>query len=292
MSKNFMKKCLVLIITLTMISLVFGSIGYAADKQIVDILTENNIPHRLDCNIINITVQEAWDLLTNTSNGIQIPIDVRYTSEWNDGYIDTPYPECPIWYTLDLLKNETGLQNFIDIFADEEVVLYCKGGYRSLVGSYILCYSNFTGTIYNMLGGITAWEAAGIPIRNNTKPTDPTIEGPSNGTINKPYDYTFSTTDLERDVVYFWVEWSNNSYDNEWYGPYASGEEVILTHTWDEKGIHTIKAKVKDFYGAESNWTELEVNMPRNKVFNYCLLERLFERFINAFPITRYILGL
>jgi rhodanese-related sulfurtransferase len=290
MRKNFMKKSLVLIIALALISLVFGSIGYAADKRVVNVIAENNLPKRLNCNIINITVQVAWELLTNSSNGIHIPIDVRYISEWNDGYIDTPYPECPIWYTLDLLKNETGLQDFIDIFTGEEVVLYCKGGYRSLVGSNILCNSNFSGTIYNMLGGITAWEVAGLPMRNNTKPTNATIDGPLQGIVNKPHEYTFSTSDIENDIVYFWVEWSGNSSDNEWYGPYASSEEVTLTHIWDKKGAYTIKAKVKDFYGAESNWTELEVNMPRNKVFNCNLLERLFEWFPNTFPIIRYLL--
>jgi rhodanese-related sulfurtransferase len=290
MRKKFIKKCLVLIITLALISLVFSSIGYAADKRVVDVLAENNIPKRLNCNIINITVQEAWDLLTNSSNGIQVPIDVRYTSEWNDGYIDTPYPECPIWYTLDLFKNETGLQDFIDIFAGAEVILYCKGGYRSLVGANILCNSNFTGTIYNMLGGITAWNTAGLPIRNNTPPANPLINGPSSGKAGIAYDFNFSTTDAEGDAVYYWILWGDGCPAVEWIGLYESGEIVTLNHTFT-KGTYTISVQAKDFYGNESEWTEHEVNMPRNKVFNFFLLDELFERFQNLFPILRLLIG-
>ena len=31
---------------------------------------------------IDITVEEAWEMLNDTSNGIQYPIDVRSDSEW------------------------------------------------------------------------------------------------------------------------------------------------------------------------------------------------------------------
>ncbi len=52
--------------------------------------------------------------------------------------------------------------------------------------------------------------------------------------------------------------------------------------------------KSKDIHGAESDWGTLEVSMPKNKAFdlNFNLLSWLFERFPNAFPILRYMLGL
>jgi len=55
-----------------------------------------------------------------------------------------------------------------------------------------------------------------------------------------------------------------------------------------------IKAKAEDIYGLESDWGTLEVTMPKSKTihFNFNLLSRLFERFPNAFPILRYMLGL
>jgi len=51
-------------------------------------------------------------------------------------------------------------------------------------------------------------------------------------------------------------------------GPYNSGEEVILSHTWDKNGTYIIRAIAKDVYGFESNWITLTVTMPKNKVID------------------------
>ena len=134
---------------------------------------------------VNITNHEAWDLLTDTNNGIQIPIDVRRESEWNTGYIDTPWPESPIWYTKDLFQNETWLQWFLDTYAGEEIVLYCAGGYRSYLTCLILCDAGFTGTIYNMLGGIVEWKPAGYPLDYyESEPAPVPTEGNVTGTVS------------------------------------------------------------------------------------------------------------
>jgi len=108
--------------------------------------------------ILNITVEDVRDLCKDTANGIQMPIDVRYDYEWYSGFIDTPFPECPVWYPKPDLETKEGLEEFLRRFEGNEVVLYCKGGYRSLLSSYILMGNEFNGTIYNMLGGITAWQ--------------------------------------------------------------------------------------------------------------------------------------
>lgn len=80
----------------------------------------------------------------------------------------------------------------------------------------------------------------------------------------------------------------------EWIGSYESDEEFTLDHTWDEQGEYTIKAKVRDVHGVESDWAAYVVTMPKNKAFNFhfILIERLFERFPNAFPLFRQLLGL
>lgn len=241
---------------------------------------------------INITVHDAWDMLTNTGDGIQIPIDVRRDDEWAEGYIDTPFPECPVWFTLDLLKNETALQEFMEIYDGKELILYCKGGYRSLLASYILCGEGFTGTVYNMMGGITDWIAQGYPIRNNTQPSAPTIDGPTTCTKNVDYDFIFSAEDAEDDGVYFWVQWCNDGHCAKWNGPYPSGEDITINHSFHDLGTFSIKAKAMDFYGNESGWTEFEITVARSKASNYNFLEKLFDRFPNAFSLLKLVLGL
>ncbi|MCK4332544.1 MAG: Zn-dependent exopeptidase M28, partial [Thermoplasmatales archaeon] len=79
-----------------------------------------------------------------------------------------------------------------------------------------------------------------------------------------------------------------------WTGYNPSGIEVKVKHTWSEKGDYTIKAKAKDIHDAEGPEGTLEVTMPKNKAFNFNfpLLNWLFERFPNAFPILRHLLEL
>ncbi len=169
----------------------------------------------------------------------------------------------------------------------EEALLYCKGGYRSLIGSYELYYDNFTGTQYNMLGGINNWLAEGLPIRNNTPPADPSIVGPTRPAVGEDYDYEFSTTDAEGDGVSYLVQWGDVSPAVE-IGPFASGVVVILNHTFADKGTYTITAQARDFYGNESGVTESPIEAPRNKAISFNLFEWLCDRF----PVIRQLLGL
>jgi len=99
----------------------------------------------------------------------------------------------------------------------------------------------------------------------NLPPNTPTITGPTNGRIGIEYNFTFITTDPEGDDIYYYIDWGDDTYE-EWIGPYISGEEVIVAHTWSEQGAYEIRAKAKDVFGAESGWGYLEVTMPFNQV--------------------------
>jgi hypothetical protein len=127
----------------------------------------------------------------------------------------------------------------------------------------------------------------------NDPPNKPEIQGPPAGNFNEEYDYTFSATDPENHDVFLWIEWGDGDIV-EWAGPYSSGEDFTLSHTWTEKGTYKLKVKAKDIKEAESEWAELEVMMPKNKGinFNFPLLNWLFEHFPNVFPIFRQLFGL
>jgi len=75
-------------------------------------------------------------------------------------------------------------------------------------------------------------------------------------------------------------------------GKYDSGEEVKVKHEWGEEGTYTIKAQAKDTNGLIGPWGTLEVTMPVNQQVINPLLQMILERFPNAFPILRYLLGL
>ncbi len=258
MQNNLIKKWATLGITALMIGLIFGTAGNAViirNKQTFDMPINNGMFSNLNANYTNITVYEAWDLVNSTSNGIQIPIDVRTNGEWKTEHIDAPPPEHARHYCLDLLQNETGLQEFMSLYGGMEVIIYCKSGYRSFVATNILVDNNFTGTIYNMLGGILAWKAAGFPTKSNQPPNEPTIIGPTEGEPGVEYEYTFNATDPDTEDVYYFIDWGDDNYSG-WIGPYPSGEDIIVNHTWDEMGTYNLSAKAKDVYDDEGNWSD------------------------------------
>jgi len=82
------------------------------------------------------------------------------------------------------------------------------------------------------------------------------------------YEYTFTTTDPNGDDVYYYINWGGYFNVGEWIGPYSSGEQIVLTHTWKNKGIYTIKAKAKDIFDLESDWGYLTVTTLPNYNIN------------------------
>jgi len=124
-------------------------------------------------------------------------------------------------------------------------------------------------------------------------PSAPEINGQINGNTGTEYEYTFkSTSPLDNDV-YYYIEWSDGDWTTTgWIGPYNSGEEITLNHTWKSKGTYTIKARAKDTENLWGPWGELEVTMPKNKQSSNMLFIRFLEGHPRTFPILRQLFGL
>ncbi len=118
-------------------------------------------------------------------------------------------------------------------------------------------------------------------ILSNQPPNAPTIDGPKNGKVGVKLDYKFITTDPENDKIYYCVSWGCcSSGDFHTYGPYDSGVEVTISHTWSKKGNFIIKAYAKDIKEAISDTTTFDIKIPRNKAtFSLNLLLRFLEQF-------------
>ena len=121
---------------------------------------------------INITALEAWELINNTEDGRQIPIDIRRFDEYISERIETPNPEdWPRWFPYELTSGGSGpiknegilLQIFMKIYSGKEIIIYCRTGRRTGISAQILVDNGFTGTIYNMVNGITEWKTEGLP---------------------------------------------------------------------------------------------------------------------------------
>jgi probable HAF family extracellular repeat protein len=125
--------------------------------------------------------------------------------------------------------------------------------------------------------------------KENNPPDTPIINGPPTGKSGIEYEYTFISTDPDDDSIMYFINWGDNH--TEWTEYSNSGVEIKLKHAWDEKGDYTIKAKAEDIYGDESGWGTLDIIMPKNKpfIFNFPLLNWLFDRFPNIFSMLRFI---
>ncbi len=124
----------------------------------------------------------------------------------------------------------------------------------------------------------------------NNPPNKPVLNGPSKGKPGQYYDYTFSATDPENNNVYYYINWGDGE-DKDWFGPYASGHEETLSHIWNSRNTFTVRVKAKDVYGSESEWSSLEVKIPKSITFDLQYpLYRFLENHPHLFPILRLIL--
>jgi thiol-disulfide isomerase/thioredoxin len=175
---------------------------------------------------------------------------------------------------------------------------FFDGGYKVLVGGYdqesyyktriVTCGKR---DVHDLDLSISVqWLGEGVlgievSIKNtgNSAPLKPTIDGPDSGRIKSEIEYAFVTTDPDSDDIYYCINWSDNS-GEVWLGPYKSGEELKLTHSWTEEGTYTIRVKAKDIYDFESDWAELEVSMPKTKIISlnrFVFLDRILEIIYN-----------
>jgi hypothetical protein len=124
---------------------------------------------------------------------------------------------------------------------------------------------------------------------NNNPPNKPTISGPTGGSPNVDYDFTFRAIDPEEDDIYVYIEFCADCQEAQWYGPFKSGEEFVITHAWEYKGTFTIRSRAKDVYEEEGDWSEFKVTMPRYRSINGPLL-KILENCFNLFPLLRIVL--
>ncbi len=103
----------------------------------------------------NIDVDTAYNMITSGLYPDLVVLDVRRQDEYDGGHI-----YCAVWIPVSELEGRIGE---LAGHEDHEIIVYCRSGGRSATASGILDDHNFT-KVYNMLGGILAWQSAGYPV--------------------------------------------------------------------------------------------------------------------------------
>jgi hypothetical protein len=141
--------------------------------------------------------------------------------------------------------------------------LYVDGNFDNSITAWICSFedddfkkakmgSSSYDSIKHFNGRIDEFKIFKYPQGNKQEP--PTISGPTSGGPGVEYDFTFITNDPEGDDIWLYIDW-NDSEVEDWIGPYESGEEVIVSHEWDEEEKYEIKARSKDIWHY-SSWSE------------------------------------
>jgi rhodanese-related sulfurtransferase len=207
---------------------------------------------------IDISISEAWDLLSETSNGIQLPIDVRTDGEWLSQRIDTPFPEFPRHFTSGKISNQATFQEFLNLYDGNDIIVYCKSGGRSASSANIITSRGFNGTVYNMLGGITAWKNQGLPVKNgNTKPDIPTVpDAPSVCLVDTSIEFSTSATDPDNDPVRYGWDFNDDGTIDQWTDYAPSSTVISIEHSYTITGTYQISVITQDNVGDTSELSE------------------------------------
>ena len=129
---------------------------------------------------------------------------------------------------------------------------------------------------------------AAIPVVQNNPPGKPTIDGPAEGKPNVALEFTFSAVDPDgNDISEFVINWGDGSSNQTISGPFNSGEDVPVSHTWTTSGSYVITAKAKDINGAYGPTATQSLTIPRPR---YTSIYRFLENHPNLLIILKLVL--
>jgi len=123
----------------------------------------------------------------------------------------------------------------------------------------------------------------------NHPPGRPDIDGPDMGVPGTEYIYVLNAVDLDNDDIKNHINWGDDNTEITEFNP--SGTDVIVKHTWTQKGTYIISVYAEDVNGLNGPIATNPIIIPRNKVLNIPLF-RFIQQHQNLFPIFRLIQGL
>lgn len=109
----------------------------------------------MSASIESVSANEAAKM-QNERNAVIV--DVRETDEWNTGHI-----AGAIHIPLSDVKNRVAE---LEKFKDSPVITQCRSGARSAKAAEVLINAGFS-AVYNLDGGINAWQKAALDIQKN-----------------------------------------------------------------------------------------------------------------------------
>jgi rhodanese-related sulfurtransferase len=104
-------------------------------------------------NFENIDSKQMRSMIADAKNDVTI-LDVRTLDEYNSGHVKNS-----------ILIPHTQIANEIQKLSDsknKKILVYCRSGFRSVSASRVLSDTGFK--VYNLQGGINAWNDSGFEV--------------------------------------------------------------------------------------------------------------------------------
>ena len=144
----------------------------------------------------------------------------------------------------------------------------------------------FDGEGYISVGYLYAFN-----VKDPDAPSDPIISGPRDVDVKTETNYSFQSTSLLGNDVYYWIDWGDGDWKRDiWVGPFVSGENGKIGHTWSKTGTYTIKTRCKDSDNLWSDWSEFDITVIKSR--NHATSVSVWLRFLDSFPILQRILNI
>ncbi len=99
-------------------------------------------------------------------------------------------------------------------------------------------------TIIILFIGADIVPSTGNILFKKNQPTELIIEGPIEGKVGIPYEYTFILIEPGEYEFFLKVNWGDGEI-TDWLGPYIEEEKVTASHAWDESGTYTLQAEAR-----------------------------------------------
>jgi hypothetical protein len=124
-----------------------------------------------------------------------------------------------------------------------------------------------------------------VTIVDNLPPDKPDMSAFPIGTTGNVFELTISADDFEGHDVLFYISWGDGNIEY-WFGPYASGEDAIIEHTYTEGGKYNIVAMAKDEYEQSGQQSQISVFIIKDRA----IINPIFQKILERFPILERLI--
>jgi len=101
------------------------------------------------------------------------------------------------------------------------------------------------------------------------------------------YEFTTSTIDPDGHQIWYLFDWGDGT-KTGWIGPFASGNTASASHMWSIEGIYPIKVKARDYYGAESEWSDERWGiLPKIKPYSHITFLQFLQNHLHIIPLIQ-----